>query len=112
MIMIELTATNADPNAQVEPVRNYRRVDYIEMRRRLRGMNLEQVKALSVEEGWSLIKNSLEKVVKELVRLRNERKNNQPRWMNGEVKEMVKRKKRAWNKWKSTKKDGDRADYK
>ena len=93
--------------------RDYTRGDYVEMRRRMECINWDlELESLGIEETRCLSKRKLTEMTEALVPLRKKRRSGAPPWMDGEIRKAIKEKKKAWNKWKRTKQEEAKKEYK
>ena len=94
-------------------MRDYGKGNYREMRQRM--MNIPWKRELenrNVEECWGFIKHVLDGMTESLIPLKTKRGNRSPPWMNGEVRKAIVEKRKAWNKWKRTKREEEKREYK
>ena len=100
-------------NDKDEYVRDYKKANYREMRGRITSINWFDVfSERSVEECWSFLKTVLNELIDSFVPLKRKRNAMAPLWLDKEVKVAVREKKKAWDKWKKTKKEEEKKAYK
>ena len=93
-------------------VKDYKNGNYEEMRKNL-NLNWEKVmEEMSVEASWEMIKTKLEKETEENVPLKTQRNRSEPKWMTREIKTMIRKKKRLWNKARGSGRAKDKCEYK
>ena len=96
-----------------DKVRDYGRGDFIEMRQRIGNIPWEhELTDLGVEECWAFIKHEIFDMIEALVPMKRKKSVRAPPWLDGEVKKAIKEKKKAWNKWKRTRKEEEKREYK
>ena len=92
---------------------DYRKAKFTEMRESMRKVNWDrELEGKSVNEAWNSIKGHTKSLMSEFVPMKKPRRNDEPRWMDNEVKKTIERKKRAWKKMKETNRLRDIEDYK
>lgn len=103
-----------ESNQATVPIRNYTRGDYVEMRRLMACVDWDQeLENRGVEESWCLIKGKLTEMTEALVPLKKKMNGSRgPLWMDGEIRKAIKEKKKAWNRWKRTKEEEAKKEYK
>ena len=107
-IVLETKTSHSD-----DVIRDYGKGNYREMRQYAACVSWkEEMENLDVEESWTFIKRTLEDMTEKFVPLRKKRSKRSPPWMNGDVRRAIGEKKRAWNKWKRSRKEEERKEYK
>ena len=66
----------------------------------------------SAEEMWTVFRDMVETTINEHVPMVKKRKGGEPKWLNWEIKRLIREKKKAWDRWKITKKEEDKEQYK
>ena len=93
--------------------RDFRKANYVEMRGHMARVDwADKYGESDVEECWSVFKELIAQITDNFVPLKRKRNNNTPPWMDKEVRNAIKEKKRAWDKWKRTRADDDKNVYK
>ena len=92
--------------------RDFNRASRDEMRRFMQRDWEEEMKGMNVNETWSVLKRSLEIATNTYVPLRKRKPNNEPKWMDSEVKAKIWSKRVAWKEWKRTGRACDHDKYK
>ena len=93
-------------------MRDYGRGDYEQMRRALDiDWNVE-IGGVGVEEMWQRIERKIEEVSEAFIPWKKISPNHQPRWLTGDVRRLMKEKRKAWAKWKKTRSEVDKSTYK
>ena len=92
--------------------RNYKNADYEKIRKDLHIDWDQRLANKDTDETWLEIKGVIQDVMNKHVPMKTIRNANGPRWMNGEIRRMIKEKKRAWDKWKKSKSEEDKKAYK
>ena len=102
---------NAIRSKTTDSRRNFRRARWEEMR----GLMMKDwemvMEGKSVNESWSLLKESLEKAVAEHVPMSKRRRTDEPKWLDAEMRKKIDEKRRAWSAWKRTGRETERAMY-
>ena len=92
--------------------RNYDRGDYEKMRRELSLDWRAELDGLGVEEKWKKIEEKIKEATEKCVPWKKVSSNRQPKWLTGDLKRMIREKRKAWTKWKKSRTDADKAKYK
>ena len=93
-------------------IRDFGRANFVEMRRGMANVDWQrELSGKDANEMWNSIKGSVCKLMKEHIPMKKRRSNKNPPWMDADIKRCLKEKKEAWKRWKETKKEKDRADY-
>ena len=93
--------------------KNYRKANFGEMRSRMPEVRWEEIlEDKDVNEMWISIKSKIEQLTDEHIPNSLVRNNNDPKWMNGEIRKCLKEKKKAWKRFKTTRTERDRGIYK
>ena len=92
---------------------NYKRANFQEMRETLRKINWEtELAGKDINEMWNIVKNTIVDLsVKCIPTIRRSTKK-KPAWLDDEVRRRIGEKKRAWEKWKRSKRETDHEEYK
>ena len=92
--------------------RNYDRADWEGMRGLMKRNWKEEFRGKGVEEMWQLFRKTIEEAVERFVPWRKRRSGRErPRWMDKEVERLIRDKKKAWDRWKSTGDSIDKTAY-
>ena len=91
--------------------RNFRRARKDEMRRAMRLDWRGLLEGKTVDETWSYIKEKLDEIVAQHVPMKKAKYNNEPKWLDAEMRKMIVQKRDAWKKWKRTGRASDKAVY-
>ena len=98
---------------KTEYSRDFRKARFIEMRGCARGVDwVGQFYGKSLEENWTFLKDFLSEMVEVYVPLKRNRSGRAPAWIDSEVKQAVREKKKAWDRWKKTRKEEEKTNYK
>ena len=93
--------------------RDYKRANYKRMRDQLRGIAWEEeLNDKNVNEIWENVSGRIHKLIDMHVPLKKNKRTNEPRWMDSELRKLIKRKKEAWKVWKEKKTETSRLEYK
>ena len=114
IIMFTVNTTDKHMNHhQQSYYKNYRKANFVEMRRRLNVVEWEKELAeKNVNDAWDSIRGLLVRLTDEHVPESRIRNRNDPKWFNNEIKRSIKEKKKAWTKYKNTKTQRDKDIYK
>ena len=93
-------------------IRDYDRGNYDQMRRDLNVDWDAYLEGLGVEERWSRIEGMIEEACEKSVPWKKLSMNHRPRWLTGDIRRMMKEKRKAWTRWKKNRMEVDRAKYK
>ena len=107
-------AINADNQRtkQQQLYKNYRRADFVEMRRRMQATDWNEVLAeKDVNVMWNSIRGQLDQLADELVPNSRVKTRNDPKWFTNEIKRSIAKKKKAWTEYKRTKTERDKDAY-
>ena len=102
---------NANPNCMLstEKVPDYRKADFNKMKTCISSVNWEeQFGPLNTFQCWDILKEELSNSMNECIPLKNRRVSNKPLWMNNNIMRLIRKKRRMWNWYKTTK---DYAEY-
>ena len=58
---------------------------------------------VDAQDGWTVFKNKLSKSMEECIPMKTRRADNKPLWMNQNIMRLIRKKRRLWNCYKSTK---------
>ena len=95
--------------------RNFRRAKFKEMREALKAEGWETEREESgegVDVIWSNIKQRLNGLIEQYAPLQKSKRRVEPLWMKGEIKKSIESKRKAWRRWKETRRELDRVRYK
>ena len=92
--------------------RDFKRANIPEMRGAMQKDWRGMLTGKNVNEAWSIIKQSLNELIENHVPLRTRTDNNDPKWYDRDVKKKIGEKKAAWIKWKKSKLETDKREYK
>ena len=96
-----------------ETARDFRKSNFIEMRRRTNQIDwVDTFDERDTEDCWAILKGFIDEMIEDFVPLRRKRSGRAPAWMDAEVKKAIREKKKSWDKWKRTKKEEDKKEYK
>ena len=65
---------------------------------------------MGVEDTWKAMRTRMEDALTKHVPLKKKRKDG-PKWMNNDIKRMIQRKRKTWDKWKRTKGMNEKKEY-
>ena len=65
----------------------------------------------SVNETWSILKESLEKAIAEYVPMKKKPRTDEPKWLDAEMRKKIHEKRQTWSEWKRTGRQTERAMY-
>ena len=92
--------------------RNYRKANFVEMRSQLASINWnERLCGKNVDETWISIRGELERLTNVCVPNSQIKTQNDPKWMDRDIKKCIREKKKAWTRYKLTKTDRDKDKY-
>ena len=92
---------------------NYSKADFKAMREAIIKTDWEEEwKDRVVNEIWNSLKNTILNLMAKHIPKKSRKKRNDPKWMDNNVRTILRDKKSAWKRWKQTKKESDRAEYK
>ena len=111
LIMFKMTIVKEKGKDQMSL--NYGKAQFDEMRTATAEINWkEELMAKNVNEMWHSIKGHVLKLMNEFIPWKKRKNGKNPPWMDSDVKKCIREKKMAWKKWKETKKEKDREEYK
>ena len=111
LIMFKMTIVKEKGKDQMSL--NYGKAQFDEMRTATAEINWkEELMAKNVNEMWHSIKGHVLKLMNEFIPWKKRKNGKNPPWIDGDVKKCIREKKMAWKKWKETKKEKDREEYK
>ena len=91
---------------------NYKRANFKEMRAAISSIDWKAVmQDLGVNDAWLCIKENIKEQMKRHIPLHKSRVVHEPPWMTKNLKKKIEEKKGAWNRWKRSKREVDREDY-
>ena len=93
-------------------MRNYGRGDFKSMRRELDIDWKEKMSGMTVEEMWAEIEGRISEATLKFIPLKKVNPTGRPRWMSKELERLIKEKRSAWTKWKRTRSEHDKSEYK
>ena len=92
---------------------NYKRANFTEMRTSIKNIDWKAVmQNMDTNESWVFIKNNITELIEKHIPVQKSRVKFEPPWMTKAVKKCIQEKKGAWLKWKKTKKEVDKEEYK
>ena len=91
--------------------RNFRKARCDEMRRSMRKDWKRMMEGKTVNEIWSVLKESLEDAIEEHVPMRKSRRTDEPKWLEAKMRKKIQDKRLAWSKWKRTGRQTERSMY-
>ena len=95
--------------ASTEQVPDYAKADFDKLKDCLASVNWEQeMTLLGAQDSWDFFKKHLSKAIEECIPLKARRVANRPLWMNRNIMRLIRKKRRMWNWYKTTK---DHAEY-
>ena len=109
MIMCQIdTEVARSKCARMSP--NFYRANIDAMRK---DMNRDWTRVMkgTVNEMWALLKESLETTIAHHVPPKKKRHNDEPKWLDAEVRRKIGEKQRAWSEWKRTGRTSDKLKY-
>ena len=81
--------------------RDWKRAHWEKMKEELSNMQWEQeMKGRTVEDMWKILKEKYEKQIDEHVPMREHKNKKKPMWQTKKVIKHIRKKRKAWNKWK------------
>merc|ERR1712176_124434 len=82
---------------------NYGKAKFEEMRIATASINWKrELMGKSVNEMWHSIKSHVQMIITEFIPWKKRKNGKNPPWMDGEVKNCIREKKKAWKRWKET----------
>ena len=103
MIMVEIVVPSTT-NETTELVPDYEKADFASIRKKLSEINwVEQLAKLDTEKSWLLFKETFNKTIDESIPKKKRRNNSKPLWMKRNVMRIIRKKKRLWTWYCSTK---------
>ena len=100
-------------NGKAPPRRNFRRTKFKEMKDELKKINwAEKLSGKNVNEMWEAIQNKLNDLIRRFVPLRKTSLKRDPQWMDSETKQLIRKKREAWKRWKQRGTECLREEYK
>ena len=92
---------------------DYRKAKFTEMRESMKKLDWErELEGKSVNDTWNSIRGHLKRLMSDYVPLKKPRRNEEPRWMDDDVKKSIDRKKKAWKRMKETNRLREIEEYK
>ena len=111
-IVVVKIERNAESQNMGQRYRNFSRANYEGARTKIAGIDWErELEGRDVEETWKRIKETLTEVIEEYVPWRKVQEKARPKWYNKEVERLIRSKRRAWNRWKKSKRLEDKEEY-
>ena len=111
MIMVDLVV-GVEKNETVKSARNYRRGNYVEMRKEMSIDWERELREMDTEETWNCIEGWIQRVTEKHVPMKKITTKRKPMWMDSEVAGLIKEKRAAWTRWKQTRSEQDKKKYK
>ena len=65
-----------------------------------------------VNETWGIFKKVMNEMIEKHVPMRTRKKGSKPKWLDRDLSKLIEKKKKAWNRYKKTKTDENKAAYK
>ena len=65
----------------------------------------------TVNEAWSVLRESIDTAIAEHVPMKKNRRSDEPRWLDDEMRKKIHAKRQAWSEWKRTGRETERAAY-
>ena len=91
--------------------RNFRRARIDEMKRMMHKDWDGLMDGKDVNEIWALLKKLLEDAISQHVPMRKNRRTDEPKWLDAEMRKKIREKWEAWKNWKNTGRATDKAVY-
>ena len=92
---------------------NYKKAKFEEMKESLREVNWsEAFENLDTEKSWNIFKNKVNLVTEKFVPCKQSKVERNPKWLNSNVRNKIKKKKQAWKKYKASNTNENFAQYK
>ena len=92
---------------------NYKKAEFGKMREAMRKTDWKgEMRGKSVNENWILVSERIKNLMSEHIPMKKRRRFDEPRWMDNEVKKIIRKKKEAWKKMKETNRAADKEEYK
>ena len=112
LLLIEIEKPKIKENKEKVP--DYRRADFNKFRRSLASCDWNHLlNHDDINTAWQVFTNKLKQTVKSCIPLRNRHKiqNSKPKWWNSEIRYSLLAKKRAYQKYKTTKDINDKLEH-
>ena len=112
LIAFEMTVKTEETSAQNLAL-DYDKARFNEMRAEMAKIDWKRrFTGKTVNEMWVMLRECVQKLMSEFIPFKKRRNNKVPPWMDIEIKRCIREKKKAWKKWKESKKERDRDEYK
>ena len=112
IVAFNITVTR-DKDQSQRMLPNYGKANFEEMRRKMAEKNWKrELEGKDVNEMWISIRGFVRKIMSDHIPAKKRRAMKDPPWMDGDIRRCIREKKAAWKKWKETKKEKDRNEYK
>ena len=100
-IHVDCNLSNA---ATTERIPDYGKADFNKMRSRISLIDWSaRLESLNTFQSWDLFKQILTEIMTGCIPMKNRRLSNRPLWMNRNIMRMIRKKRRLWNHYKTTK---------
>ena len=99
-----LTYVDANPSRSrsTELIPDYSKADFSKLRELMSIDWCLELADIGAQDGWTLFKETLAKSIENCIPLKNRRSDNKPLWMNKNIMRTIRKKRRLWNKYKTT----------
>ena len=86
-----------------EQIPDYGKADFAKLRDCMSIDWSSELKDIGAQDGWMAFKNKLTAAMKECIPMKTRRSDNKPLWMNQNIMRLIRKKRRLWNWYKTTK---------
>ena len=111
MIQFKININESRSNS-VKEFRDYGRADWKEMRAMMSKDWTNILAGKDVNEMWQILKSTINDAIDKFVPMRKSKEKIEPKWMNNQIRKQIAKKKASWAKWKKSKREMDKREYK
>ena len=107
-ILLAKVISNPTRLPSTEQIPDYAKADFSKLRDCMSIDWNSEFRGVGAQDGWTIFKNRLSKSMEDCIPLKTRRSDNKPLWMNQNIMRLIRKKRRLWNWYKTTK---DYAEY-
>lgn len=108
-ILLAKVISNPTRLPSTEQVLDYGKADFTKLKDCMSSVDWQsELSELGAQDGWTLFKTKLHQSMNECIPTKTRRADNKPLWMNRNIMRQIRKKRRLWNWYKTTK---DHAEY-
>ena len=102
-ILLAKVIANPTRLPSTEQIPDYAKADFSKLRDFMSIDWASELSEVGANDGWTLFKNKLSISMEDCIPLKTRRANNKPLWMNQNIMRLIRKKRRLWNWYKTTK---------